>query len=385
LTIINNSITGNTAPNGAAIYNNATIIDLNNTGTNTVANGGTVTATPNWWGSNAGPAPGDVAGNETVTITPWLETPTVINVDPANGAVNVPVNQVITITFSEPIQAGSNYNLIKILKPEGTSKLITTSISSDTLTITPLTYNFNQGTTYNIYIPANAVQNSAGQGLTTTYTSTFTTGLPPTVTSVNPANAAVNVPVNQVITITFSGPIQAGIAYNGIEVLKPNGAPKSVTTSISGDTLTITPLTYNYNADTTYTIYIPAYAIEDQYGNPITTTYTSTFTTGTPPTVTSVNPANGAVNVPVNQTITITFNGPIQAGSAYNSIEVLKPNGAPKLVTISISGDTLTITPLTYNYNAYTTYTIYIPVNAIDDQYGNPITTTYTSSFTTAS
>jgi uncharacterized repeat protein (TIGR01451 family) len=123
LTIINNSITGNTAPNGAAIYNNASIIDLNNSGTNTVANGGTVTATPNWWGSNAGPAAGDVSGNETTTVTGWLLLNMNITVTASNNAPNVgqPYYYTITVTNNGPddapdvqvsdgIPAGLTYN-----------------------------------------------------------------------------------------------------------------------------------------------------------------------------------------------------------------------------------------------------------------------------------
>ena len=107
LTIINNSITGNTAPNGAAIYNNASIINLNNSGANTVANGGTVTATPNWWGSNAGPAGGDVSGNETTTVTGWLLLNMNITVTASNLAPNVgqPYYYTITVTNSGPDDA----------------------------------------------------------------------------------------------------------------------------------------------------------------------------------------------------------------------------------------------------------------------------------------
>ncbi len=100
LTITDNTITGNTAPNGAAIYNNASIIDVNNSGTNTVANGGTVTATPNWWGSNLGPAPGDIAGNQTTTVIGWLQLNMNITNTASNTSPNVGQQYFYTITVT---------------------------------------------------------------------------------------------------------------------------------------------------------------------------------------------------------------------------------------------------------------------------------------------
>jgi methionine-rich copper-binding protein CopC len=44
--------------------------------------------------------------------------------------------------------------------------------------------------------------------------------------------------------------------------------------------------------------------------------------------VTSTDPANNAVNVPINKVIKVTFNEPIAAGSAYSSITVKNSAGA---------------------------------------------------------
>ena len=52
--------------------------------------------------------------------------------------------------------------------------------------------------------------------------------------------------------------------------------------------------------------------------------HTSTFTTPAPPTVTSITPTTGQTNIPTTQTITITFNNPITAGTAYNNIAVIR-------------------------------------------------------------
>ena len=99
------------------------------------------------------------------------------------------------------------------------------------------------------------------------------------------------------------------------------------------------------------------------------------------PYVTSVDPANGAVNVPVNTVINVTFNKPIQSGSSYEDITVKNGAGTEKVISKSITDKVLTITTKP-NYNFGDTYTLYIPVNAVTDSYDNGLATEYTSTFT---
>ncbi len=257
VTVEFNQIVGNTASQGSAIY----------------STGGTVNATLNWWGSNLGPAPGDVYGN--ATVTPWLITLTVTSVDPANGTVNVPNNKVITLTFNNPITAGSAFNSINVTRDDGAHAAITKTITGNTLTLTAI-YGWSLGRTYTINIPADAVKDQAGDVLQNTYTSNFTIDTP-TVISVDPTNGSTNVPNNKVITITFSNPIQAGNAYQYISVTRDDGAQAAITKTITGNTLTISA-TYGWSLGRTYTINIPADAVKDTTGTPLQTTYTSNFT-----------------------------------------------------------------------------------------------------------
>lgn len=54
----------------------------------------------------------DVAGNNSPMYTNYYTInntiPLVISIDPTKNALNIPINQVIKITFNEPIQFGSN-------------------------------------------------------------------------------------------------------------------------------------------------------------------------------------------------------------------------------------------------------------------------------------
>ena len=330
------------------------------------------------------------ANNQTVNVSQNINTQlSVVSADPVNGAVNVPGNKVVTITFNNPIEAGSAYNSIVMMNTNANSqKPITTSISGNTLTITP-TYNWLTGATYTLTIPINCIADLAGNGLTTGYTTSFTSNTDttaPTVTSIDPANNTSNVASNKVINVIFSEPIQSGSTYSNIKVVNTsNSQQQTITTSISGNTLTITPTT-SWAAGTTYKITIPANSITDLSGNSLAADYTSNFTgnTGTDttaPTITSTDPANNTYASPT-KIMTIIFSEPIQAGSAFGNIIMMNTNeNSQKPIITSISGNTLTITP-TYNWLTGVTYALTIPVNCVMDLAGNGLTTAYTTSFT---
>ena len=206
------------------------------------------------------------------------------------------------------------------------------------------------------------------------------------MTSIDPANNSTNVPTTKTITITFSEPIQTGTAYNNIQVMNTvTNTAQTITTTISGNTLTITSPN-NWTQGVGYTITIPANSITDLSGNGLTNTFTSNFTitntTGTTqPTVTSTNPANNTSTTPT-MIMTVTFNEPIQAGSAYSNISMLNTNeNSSKDIITSISGNTLTITP-TYNWLEFVTYILTIPANSITDMAGDNLASDYTTSFT---
>ena len=120
----------------------------------------------------------DLAGNLlqnhlNSTFTVDTIKPTITSVTPANGTTTNNQSQIITITFNENIKPGTNYNNIKVLKPNGTGKAITKNITGNTLTITS-NYKWEPGNTFTIYIPTNSIQDLAGNPLQNTLNSTFT-------------------------------------------------------------------------------------------------------------------------------------------------------------------------------------------------------------------
>jgi peptidoglycan/xylan/chitin deacetylase (PgdA/CDA1 family)/methionine-rich copper-binding protein CopC len=208
--------------------------------------------------------------------------PTVSSTDPVNNAINVAINKAITITFSEPIQAGNTYNNIKVVNTStNQAQTITKTINGNILTITSPTTWLN-AIKYTITIPTNSIKDLTGNNLTTDYTTNFTTitttdTTPPTITNTDPVNNATNVPNNKVMTITFSEPIMAGSAYSSIVMMNTNeNADKPIVTSISGNVLTI-KATYNWLKYVKYQLTIPANSITDLAGNNLAANYVTSF------------------------------------------------------------------------------------------------------------
>ena len=102
------------------------------------------------------------------------------------------------------------------------------------------------------------------------------------------------------------------------------------------------------------------------------------------PTVESVDPAQGSVDVTTNKALTVTFNEAVQAGSAYDNIKVEVVNGGLVSINKLISGTQLTITPASGTWNPGTLYRIIIPVNSVQDLAGKGLASATSSDFTTA-
>ncbi|AEG19373.1 Ig-like domain-containing protein [Methanobacterium paludis] len=116
----------------------------------------------------------DLAGNNLKGYVSRFTTdstaPTVKTVDPANNAVNVAVNKVVKVTFSEAIQNGTGW--IELLDSTGKAVSFTKSISGNVLTITPDSA-LVKGTKYTLLLHTGCVTDLAGNNLKG-YVSRFT-------------------------------------------------------------------------------------------------------------------------------------------------------------------------------------------------------------------
>ena len=101
-----------------------------------------------------------------------LTAPTIKSTTPTNNAVNVAVNKVIKVTFSESIKAGTLW--IELKNSAGNAVAFTTSIIGNVLTITPKS-NLTPGTKYTLLIHSGSVTDLSGNKYLYAGSTTFKT------------------------------------------------------------------------------------------------------------------------------------------------------------------------------------------------------------------
>lgn len=184
-----------------------------------------------------------------------------------------------------------------------------------------------------------------------------TLGVCPLVVSTNPANLATNVPLDQVVTVTFNEAMNpATITPEALTILSP-GSPggRTSATQISGD-LTYDAATYTMRfvpdgklaPNATYTGTV-ATTVKDLMGNALQVDYVWTFSTSALiiPTVISSDPANNAENLILNKTVTATFSVPMDPLTITETTFTLSQGTNPIAGTISYSGSLASFVPTT--------------------------------------
>jgi len=326
----------------------------------------------------------DTYGFGFMTTSPVDNPPTVVSSDPANGATNVSCEKVITVTFSENIITGNNFGTIT-LKAGETTISTSNSVSGAILTITP-SARLEKGTIYTLSVPTGAVNDVNNNPLAQGYEFGFLTMDPPTVTGSDPVNGATNVPLNKVISVTFSKDIDQGTNWSGISVCAGT-TPVAANASINGGVLTITPSS-NLSDDVNYTVTIPAGAVFGQSengipGDPLMEAYTFSFLAGNPPVVQSTTPADGDTDIAIGTKITLVYDKQLVQGGNWNNIAATA-GSTQAAISCAISNNVLTITPVT-SLNVNTDYTVVIPAGAIKDVAGNVTLVDYSFTFKTNS
>jgi hypothetical protein len=205
----------------------------------------------------------------------------------------------------------------------------------------------------------------------------------PSVVSVTPAQGAASVAVNTAITATFSEAMNpASITGTSFTVAAPNGVAVAGAVTYSGVTATFTPgsaLAF----DTTYTATITTGAATPG-GEALIGNYVWSFSTIAPaPTVVATVPAAGAVNVPVGQVLTATFNEAMTPASISATTFTLQTTKGVVAIagTVTYSGLVATFTP-TASLAYSTAYTATITTGATDLA-GTPLAVNNVWTFTT--
>ena len=207
-------------------------------------------------------------------------------------------------------------------------------------------------------------------------------GVCPLVVSTDPANGATSVALNKVITVTFNEAMNPATITTA-SITLTGATPVSGIVTYNGVTATFTP-TSPLAINTTYTGRVTT-AVKDANGNALQTDYVWTFSTGSTlsPVVIATDPVNNATGVPLNKTVTATFNMPMDPLTINATTFTLKQGATTIAGIVTYSGTTASFTPvapLTLN----TVYTATITTGA-KNTVGTALASNYVWSFTTGS
>jgi hypothetical protein len=325
------------------------------------------------------PAGAPLAANFVWTFT-TAAPPTVVSTVPVNGATAVAVNAFVSVTFSEAMNAATiNGASFTVTGPGATPIAGTVTYTGTTATFTP-TAILTNSTLFTATITTGA-KDPAGVPLGANFVWTFTTAAPPTVVSTVPASGATGVPVNTLVSATFSETMNAAtINAASFTVTGPGATPVAGTLTYAGGTATFTPTAVLANS-TLFTATITTGA-KDPAGVPLAANFVWTFTTAAPPTVVSTVPMNGATNVAVNTTISATFSVPMDATTINTTTFTLMGPGATAVTgSVNYAGNTATFTQVSVLASS-TLFTATITTGAKDPT-GAPLAANFVWTFTT--
>ena len=268
----------------------------------------------------------DTAGNALAADKTWsfqsgdATPPTITSRSPSAGATGVAVDTNIVLTFSESMNRSATVNAISIETSDNEPVVAAYSWNDDS---TVLTYNPNddlaEDTTYDVFVGTGA-RDAAGNSLAGSETWSFRTidTTTPTVSSVSPAHGAAEVTRDANIVVTFSEPMDRSAAEDAFSLENRGGSSVAGAFSWNADStvMTFDPASFLAN-HTTYDAEVGTGAT-DAAGNALATEEIWTFETvdTTPPSISSVSPADGAEDVARNTNVVVTFSEAMDRSSA---------------------------------------------------------------------
>lgn len=309
------------------------------------------------------------------------DSPMVTNTNPESGTLNVPLDKAISVVFSQEMKSStfdsSSFTIQGTTLVDGTI-----TISGKTATFTPkipLTAN----TTFTGTIKTK-VQNIFGQTLDADYVWTFSTGkvLNPVVISTDPINNAANVLLNKVVTVNFNMPMNQTTLNSNTFIIKQGASIVEGSVSYEGSMAYFKPNTSLLpNAIYTATITTAAKNIQ---GTVLNANYVWTFTTGisTAPIVLSTDPANNAIAIPLDKSISADFSIIMDSKTISDKTFTIKNGTNILLGVVSYTGKTATFNPTT-DFIAGTTYTA--TISGAKNMAGIALANDYSWNFSTSS
>ncbi|WP_235889566.1 Ig-like domain-containing protein [Flavobacterium restrictum] len=324
----------------------------------------------------------DVTGNALQTDYIWTFTtgliPLVASTDPANLAIDVALNKVITATFNmsmNPLTLNATTFTVK----QGTTTVLGAITYAGTMVSFTPSLPLAENKVYTCTITKGA-KNLSGIELAADYVWTFTSGILPKVVSTDPINNAIGVALNKSISATFNMPMNALTLGATAFTVKQGDISVLGIITYSESTVTFTP-SIPLTGNTIYTCTITTDA-KNLAGTALASNYIWSFTTSLLPIVVSTDPVNNATGIALNKSISVTFNMPMNALTLTNTAFTVKQGAATVVGTIIYAGLTATFTP-TIPLTANTVYTCTITPEA-KNLAGAGLASNYVWKFTTS-
>ena len=277
-----------------------------------------------------------------------VSLPTVVSTTPATGAMDVIIDTAITATFNQAMNPATISAATFTLSSPGGAVAGAVTYSGNIATFTP-SANLTDDVLYTATITTGAT-NPGGSPMLSNYVWTFTSISPPpvnipapTVTSTNPVSTPenMNVPLNQVVSASFSEAMNSATIIGANFTLLAQGNPTPISGQVeyaaSSHALVFTPSS-PLSSSTIYTATITA-GVQNQSGTAIAGLYTWSFQTGTSSALTQPQlvrtvPANLGINVPLNQAVSATFT------------EAMNPQTLTATTFLLYAGSSLSGTPI---------------------------------------
>ena len=339
----------------------------------------------------------DLAGNSLQVNKTWIFTtgnapdiiaPTVSLLTPINGAIRVPINSKISVTFSEPMDPLTITNTTILLNKGAISIPGTVIYAVVTAVFTPTSL-LNFSTKYTVNVTTD-VKDLAGNSKVISKVWYFTTDaipdtVAPTVISTTPTKDAKGIAINSAIAATFSEAIDPLTINAFTFTLKQNVTTVEGSVTYSGLTAVFTP-TNNLTSEMTYTAVLTT-LIQDLAGNDLADNRIWNFTTNsahdkTAPSVSYTIPINAGTSVKADSQIIAAFSEWMDPLTITILTIKLMQGITPISGAVIYAGVIATFIPeINLEYN--TEYTVNI-TSDLKDLAGNNLIENYIWTFSTA-
>ncbi|OJJ16794.1 hypothetical protein BKI52_33355 [marine bacterium AO1-C] len=330
--------------------------------------------------NSAGPA---ITGNNLTFETAITQ----VSFSPANGSVNVAVNDPLTVTYDAQVTNGSGNVILRDLTNTSSVNINAAALDySGTNTATRNSPGLNPNTEYEIEIPAGVIAADGGAGSTVpavaANTWRFTTASGITGTPNSPAHNANNVTIGTTsLVIDYSANVAKG-ASGTIVVQAVGGGAQNINVlganvAVSGSQVTITVSALA--ANTQYTVAIPDGAFVAATGAGATVPEIAasswTFTTASSITLASTTPTDNATNIATSANLVLNFSGNVQAGMGNIVLKNITDGAASdqniNVAGAAISGGQVTLTNgVAFTLLANTQYEVVFADGVLEDASG---------------